>query len=59
MLPGKAENNHVLNNCLQELLNCTLHQDITALLYKGFAITVASFSAETILRGRNMENNLP
>lgn len=34
MLPGKGKDNHVLNNCLHEILNCAVHQDAAALLYK-------------------------
>lgn len=37
------------------LLPCTL---ISRLFGQGFAISVVSFRVETILRGRNMENNL-
>lgn len=34
VLPRKGKNNHVLNKCLHEILDCTVHSDTTALLYK-------------------------
>lgn len=58
VLPGKGKNNHVLNKCLHEILDCTVHSDTTALLYKVLLSLLFPSVKETILRGRNMENNL-